>query len=249
MRIAVITPYWREDAQTLQAVIASVAGQTYPCAHILVADGAPQEWIDDRPVTHIRLSGNCGDFGDTPRAVGSAFACGRDYDAVTYLDADNRFADEGAVERYVAAAERGGAVDLVIGRRTFLRPDGAPLPVRDEPVSEHIDTNCYFFLRCAFQVALKWCLIPPPLHVVDDRIMRLAVLAAGLRCTQVDAPTVAYVTRHVAHYRTAGEPTPAGAKDLASAVRRELSAWAAYSAARRCAYAQALGFNPQLDLR
>ncbi len=106
MRVAVVTPYYEEDRGVLERNIASVAAQHYPCDHILVADGRPQDWIDGYPdVLHLRLPRNVADCGDTPRAVGAAYACGRDYDAITFLDADNQLIDDEAIGRYARAAE------------------------------------------------------------------------------------------------------------------------------------------------
>jgi hypothetical protein len=36
--------------------------------HIVIADGLPQDWINDEPVRHIKLDTSHNNFGNTPRA-------------------------------------------------------------------------------------------------------------------------------------------------------------------------------------
>ena len=243
MRVAVVTPYFREERSILERSIASVASQRYRCDHIVVADGRPQEWIDERAdVLHLRLPRNTADYGDTPRAIGAAYACGRDYDAITFLDADNEFADDEAIERYVRIAEE-QQWDLVVGRRIFVRPDGSVLPIEDEPMDALIDVSCYFFLRSGFDVAIKWCLIPPSLHCVDDRVIRLAAEVAGLKTAVVDVPTIRYYTRFLAHYRMAGETPPPDAKDFDATLDRMMDEWEQVPEDRKARYFDALGFR------
>ena len=45
LRVAVITPYYREPLTMLRQCHDSVRTQTYPCTHFLIADGHPQEEI------------------------------------------------------------------------------------------------------------------------------------------------------------------------------------------------------------
>ena len=241
-RVAVVTPYHAESRETLEANIASVCAQTYPVDHILVADGRPQPWLTSTSRrTHLTLPTACADCGDTPRSVGIAYACSRAFDAITLLDADCQLHPD-AVATYLATAEREG-VPLVIGRRQLVRPDGTPLDVFEEPNEPHVDTNCYFFLRPAFRALLAWTLIPPPFHVIDDRVVRRAVEAAHVRFAVTAQKTVIYPTRWVGHYAKAGEAAPAGAKDLRPALAVAFAKWRALSDEARHAYCAALGFD------
>jgi len=53
MRVAVITPYCGEPIEFLQQCHDSVAAQTHPCLHVMVADGQPLVEIDDWDVDHV----------------------------------------------------------------------------------------------------------------------------------------------------------------------------------------------------
>ncbi len=119
----------------------------------------------------------------------------------------------------------------------------AVLPIEDEPTEALIDTNCYFFLRSGFDVAVKWCLIPPALHCIDDRIIRLAAKVAGLKIATVDAPTIRYVTRYVAHYKSVGETPPPDAKDFDATLERMMRDWEQVGMDERARYFDALGFR------
>lgn len=55
MSYVIMTPYFRESPELLWRCIDSVAAQTVASEHILVADGVPQDWIDETNVGHLRL--------------------------------------------------------------------------------------------------------------------------------------------------------------------------------------------------
>ena len=74
LKVAVVTPYFREPDAWLTQGIASVAAQTYPCTHILVADGFPRADLVPNTAQHIVLPQAHGDNGNTPRAIGSLSA-------------------------------------------------------------------------------------------------------------------------------------------------------------------------------
>jgi hypothetical protein len=82
LRVAVITPYHREELEILQKCHESVRQQTYPCAHYMVADGFPRQEIAIWPVEHIILSQPHSDSGNTPRGIGSFSAMNQGYDAI-----------------------------------------------------------------------------------------------------------------------------------------------------------------------
>lgn len=242
-RIAIVTPYCQEPPPTLERNLKSVRSQGSGCEHILVADGNPQPWLDDAVAAHIRLPRRSGDFGDTPRAVGAAFACSRDYDAVALLDADCYLLPDAVSTLWETAVERN--VSLVVGRRRLVDLQGAVLDVPEEPVSSHIDTNCYFFMRAGFATLLKWALIPPPFHIWGDRVVRMAVQDAQLPYAVTTRETVVYESRWLAHYALARRRPPADAQVISQDVARQLGTqWDAMSPTKRAAYTTALGFDP-----
>jgi hypothetical protein len=238
-RVAVVTPYYKEPLSMLRRNLDSVKCQTHSCDHIVVADGNPQEWLDDIGVIHIRLPQNSNDCGDSPRCVGIAYACSRDYDAIALLDADCYLLPH-AVEMLLAVAAT-HKVPLVVGKRLFVRPDGTTLNAPEEPTDKHIDTNCYFFLRAGFGVLLKWSLIPPMFHPIDDRILRIAVRVAQLPYAVAPDTTVVFETRYWGHYKLAGEEPPPGCKTVD--VDEMTYRWTTLEPSKREAYCAALGFQ------
>ena len=73
MKIAVVTPYFREPPEILQRCMESVRAQTHPCTHYMVADGHRNPVVDGsgsglRP---IALPDAHGDYGGVARTIGS----------------------------------------------------------------------------------------------------------------------------------------------------------------------------------
>lgn len=216
-RIAIVTPYWQEQRAVLERCITSVAAQSVPVDHLLIADGAAQDWLDGEALRHIRLDRNHADFGNVARGTGALLAAGEGYDAIAFLDADNRIdADHAAL---CLEAARSGPVDVVVARRRFELRDGTPVPAADD--AELVDTNCLFLLRGAFPVIARWALIPSALAAIGDRLFHAALVQAGSRITTTDRSSVTYVSHWAAHHAALGRAIPAGARDLDLAAMAE----------------------------
>lgn len=208
-RVAIVTPYWQEPPALLARCIDSVAQQSVPVDHLLIADGAGQDWLDDTAVRHIRLDRNHGDCGNVARGIGALLAAGEGYGAIGFLDADNRL-DPDHVAQCLAARTPG--CGLVVARRRFELPDGTPVPAAEE--SGLVDTNCLFLLPPAYPVIARWALMPRPLAPIGDRIVHAALIRMGLTAVRTAAPTLTYVSRWAEHYRAAGRQPPDDAKAL-----------------------------------
>ena len=89
MKYAIVTPYFKETPSLLKRCIRSVRDQTLNADHIMVADGHPQDWIDNERVRHIRLDRSHNDYGNTPRGIGAILAIAEQYSGIGLLDADN----------------------------------------------------------------------------------------------------------------------------------------------------------------
>ena len=187
--------------------------QSYPCTHIMVADGHPNPLVERLNVQHIRSAQAHGDYGDTPRAIGSLSAIGQGFDAIAYLDADNWYKPN-HIESLVALQRESGA-DVCTSVREFRRLDGSLLGVC--PFSDgdlFVDVSCFFLTRKAFPVAVHWAFIPPQLHCIDDRVILLRIKELGLTRAHSWRATLCY--RGSAHfeYNLFGEePPPDAAKD------------------------------------
>ncbi len=207
MRVAVITPYYREDFRTLWRCHRSVIKQDYQLhRHFLVSDGVPLSYIDNWNCEHLKLP-NCGDYGDTPRAIAAAVACAQDYDAVAFLDADCWW-DHTHLERCVATLQESKA-DVITMPRKLFAPDGKYLQIDQESDGEAFnDTNCFLVSRSAYVFISAWMWKLKHLSKIGDRIFWAALKQNGVRIARAPVATVNYTTNIAFHYQQAGLTPP-----------------------------------------
>ena len=168
-RVAVITPYYKARPEWLLQCHESVRGQTYPCTHILVADGTPDPSVEQWNAQHIVIGNNLADYGDTPRAIGSMSAMGQGFDAITYLDADNWYLPDHIAT--LVELHRSTAATICTAERTLHRLDGSVLGDCTECDGERFaDTSCIMLIGPAREISLAWACIAPGLHPIDDRV-------------------------------------------------------------------------------
>ena len=221
--------------------VESVAAQTVPVTHFMVSDGFAQQFLDSLPVRHVRLGVAHDDCGDTPRAVGSMLAIREDFEAITYLDVDNYYLADHI--ELMCEAQASADAEVVAASRFFLRPDSSVLPYVDHRPEAHVDTNCMFITRRAFDVAALWGAIPRQLSIFGDRVIWAAVKARGHSWVHVDEPTVAYSMLWAPAYRSCGEDPPPGAKDGGPAARQALEWWRGLTDSQRQYYEQPFGMK------
>jgi glycosyltransferase involved in cell wall biosynthesis len=215
MKVAVVTPYYKETAAVLRQCHESVLAQTHPCHHILVADGHPVDMFESSPRTmHVVLPQANADNGNTPRAIGGLLAESYGFDAVAYLDADNWYRPE-HIERLLAA-HLSTKAPLVCSKRNFYTLDGELLPVTEAQEDEHlhIDTSCWIVFRPAFAMLRAW-LMPKQLGPVCDRIFLRKAIHDRFEIRAVMDRTVAFRTQYAYHYQLAGAEPPPDAKTSA----------------------------------
>ena len=213
MRVAVISPYYKESASQLRRCHASVSAQTHPCRHIFVSDGFPQELNSLGPdLDHILVPHN-DDFGNTPRVIGGLSAAARNFEAVAFLDSDNWF-EPNHIEHMVGLAASTSAA-VVAARRMLRSPEGGVIGVDtfDSDGDAFCDTNCVFLTLAAFDLIMEW-LMPKDMAVVGDRVFWERVRRSGFKRVTSDLPTVNYVTDWASHYERFGWPVPANAKKM-----------------------------------
>jgi glycosyltransferase involved in cell wall biosynthesis len=213
MKIAIISPYYKEDVTLLERCMDSVLSQTIKCDHFLVSDGHPQEWINTRSVRHILLGKSHGDYGNTPRGIGGQLAISEGYDAICFLDADN-WLDPTHVEECLNSAilKYGSHIncDYVISRRRLVRPDLSIMDSTEEP--SHIDTNCFFFLPGSYFLIPYWNLMPKEFSNIGDRIFRQKISMYKLNFTKNLNITVNYLNLWTSFYTSRGETPPPDSK-------------------------------------
>lgn len=213
MKVAVVTPYFEEPAETLERCLASVRRQDHAATHILVADGHPRESLRSAGVRHVSLDRSHADAGNTARGLGALLAVAEGFEAIAFLDADNWFDEQHVSTCLEAARAATEPPDFVVARRRLCRPDGSPLPAASEDErGEHVDTNCFFLLRPSFHVVARWATIPKALAPVGDRVFLKMLIAENLRASRCGSTTVNYTCTYRSPYLAANEDPPASAK-------------------------------------
>ena len=210
-KFAVVTAYFAESRSTIERCIESVRSQTIPVDHIMVADGASQGWIDGKVTHHIRLDCSHGDYGNTPRAVGSTIAIAQGYEAFSFLDADNWL--ESYHFEYCLDIAAQGPYDLVIALRNFMRPDGSCMPVADQNANV-VDTNCFFFLPPVYYAVPRFGQVPKGLAGMGDVVFWQFLRSQPLRCVRTYRSSVNYLCMWEETYKAIGETPPQGSRSL-----------------------------------
>jgi glycosyltransferase involved in cell wall biosynthesis len=209
MKVAVITPYYRERLSVLRQCHESVARQTWPATHYLVADGFPNDEAAKWPVKHVALSKSHADGGNTPRCIGAISAFNSSFDAVAFLDADNWYAPD-HIQSLVHACEQTGA-HVAISGRTIVLDNGEVLskPDPEDAVGAHADTSTYFITGKAAFLAPYWGMMSPKLWPVGDRLIFSLLARFKIPTVRTKRGTLFYRSNYGAHYRMAGlEPPP-----------------------------------------
>jgi hypothetical protein len=212
MRICVVTPYFKTPLDWISQAHDSVRRQSTPASHILVCDGSAPAQLPSFHGTHILLSRNYQDYGNTPRLIGCYNAIAQDADAIAFLDADNWFHHD-HLEALVQYAQA-NRLDACSSARALHRLDGSFLAkcaaVNGRP---YIDTSCLLVMKSAFQHMIAWVLSTQEVAAVSDQQVWQHMRTMGAQLGFLDRASVCYRTRHASHYRQVGELAPPGAID------------------------------------
>ena len=208
MKVAVVTPYYKESDSQLQRCLQSVAKQTHKATHILVSDGFPRSWGSKLSgFEQITLPVSHGDAGATPRAIGALSAFSRGYDAVAFLDADNWY-EPNHVEKMIATMHANDA-NAVVATRRIYSTDLKELYVDhvESDGKNMVDTNCMFLSRRIMHIMSAW-ITEPELKMVSDKVFWQICKGNGIEFVRCVDPTVVYVTKWAWHYQFAGTHIP-----------------------------------------
>ena len=213
MKAAVITPYFKEDIDTLWRCHHSVLSQDSDCRHFLVADGFANKSIWEWDCEHLTLPTAHNDNGNTPRTIGALSAINKGYKAILFLDADNWFTPNHVSEALRLKAGNPD-LDIAVLRRQIMLPDGTTVPDDHEDVTgSHVDTSCYAFFESSFSMLPLWGMMPTFLSPICDRIMFSAIKAKQLSMEWSPIKTVYFTSNYRAHYIKAGQVPPAKTND------------------------------------
>ncbi|MGE0154112.1 MAG: glycosyltransferase family A protein [Reyranellaceae bacterium] len=213
MRVAVVTPYCTEPDDILLQCLNSVAAQSHPVRHILVADGPANPLLRAWDVDHIGLPRMHGDNGNLGRCVGALHAKAEGYDAVAFLDADNWYRPQHIA--LMVGLQRSTGAQVCTAARSLYRLDGSLMREVDAESdgSGFADTSCMFIHASGYETLPLWAQMPVEMSPVCDRVVWMAILLRGLRRAHSPKQSVAFRTRYAHAYRSMGETPPAEAKE------------------------------------
>ena len=208
MKVAVVTPYYKEPEGVLQRCIDSVAAQTYKDVfHVLVSDGQPSVVTE-----HTILSPNCADSGDTPRLMGAGYAASQGAEAILLLDADC-WLDPDHIRLMVDALLLSGAGIVTCPRKVYDKFTDEYLGVDAESDGINFnDTNCILVTNKHFDVFSSWGFKPNGQGLIGDRYFWNACLRCGAKIARTAFTMSNYPSDLAFHYEMFGKPVPDGAK-------------------------------------
>lgn len=203
MKVAVITPYYREGLETLERCMESVAKQGVNAVHILVSDGHPNDYLNTRDVLHIENRIHFSDNGNTPRAMGAMAAVSMEVDFIAFLDADNWFM-ENHLTNMIDSCNKTHA-DIMTCKRVFYCLKGFEMNYKERMEDEylHVDTSCFLFHRYAFKHVTVWSQIPAPLSTIGDRVFLQYLIHQRCRIRSTGRHSVAFSSQYLGHYLNA----------------------------------------------
>jgi glycosyltransferase involved in cell wall biosynthesis len=241
LKIAVITPYFKEPTEILLRCHQSVLSQTISADHFMIADGFPDGELDRMSLQHVKLPRSHADNGNTPRGVGGMLAKNEGYDFVTYLDADNWYHASHLESMLTVHFETKS--EVVTSFREFYDHNNELLDISEhaEDCLLHVDTSCIFLSKSAFSLLPIWMQMPRELGPACDRVFLAAMKHHRFRFASTQKRTVAFSTQYAYHYQLAGRTPPDGSKpaDCLLAVFDYLKSVAGVDACSR-----SLGFWP-----
>jgi glycosyltransferase involved in cell wall biosynthesis len=211
MKVAVITPYYKESPEVLKRCMDSVANQTHAdIIHVMVADGYPSDYVINRAegntkIMHIVIP-NTNDGGSTPRGIGAAVIAQKECDAIAFLDADCWY-DSDHIETALSVMTEHKPI-VTIGRYLH-RLDWSMLSL--DPESDGLsfnDTSCYLIARSAFQSIWAWLFLDRKHGPVCDRVVWHYI--PKQYTIRSPKSTVHFITRYAVHYLYYKEIPPNG---------------------------------------
>lgn len=209
MKVAVITPYYKEKRGVLKRNIRSVAEQSYQdVMHVLVADGYPQDWIHDHTLHHLCIP-NVGNYGDTPRGIGAAYAAAQGADAIIFLDADCWLEPDHIANMMFVASCNAGIVTCP--RNIWLDSENMGECKESNGLTFN-DTNCYLITKPFFHVCSAWMFKNQKDAIVGDRVFWDMVKRSGANILRCKITRVNYESDFVHHYQMFGLEPPKDAK-------------------------------------
>ena len=203
-RPAVITPYLKEDTKIIERCHKSCLSQSYKASHFLIADGYPNEFINNWDVNHIILSKSHNDYGNTPRGIGALSAINQGFNVIFFLDADNWY-ENNHIESILKMKSQMPFLDIIASYRNLVLPNGIYVePDKEDSKKTHIDTSCMTFFESSFFLLPFWLTMTREISAICDRVMFKRFKDNNLKIGFTEQQTLNYTTNYKVHYRRAG---------------------------------------------
>ena len=217
MKIAVITPYYKESIEILRQCHLSVINQNINVivTHFFIADGCPKEEIASWNAKHIILPISNNDNGNTPRGIGSSLAKVEGYDFIAYLDADNWYHQDHLQTMLNKWKE--SRAPVIGSFRNFHHENGENLFTEEstENSLDHVDTSCFFLHKSCYELLNIWLEMPKILSPLCDAIFFAAIKHKKYGFCSTKKRTVAFRSKYLSHYVTANVRPPLNLKSEA----------------------------------
>ena len=185
--ISIVTPVFREQPEIIERCLLSVDNAGDDVEHIVIVDGTNHDLVSHERRHIIKLPINCNDYGDTPRAMGAAFAFGREASLTIFLDADNQLVRN---FRQISHKLLSAEADVQICQR--LNIDAESNQKISVPPQNFWDTSQFVFSKKSIPQALSWVNYPRPLSIIDDRMISHFVKASNVKLLYQDFPIIEY---------------------------------------------------------
>jgi hypothetical protein len=241
MKIAIITPYFKESLDILEQCYNSVLAQGVNADHYFIADGLPRNEINSWKIKHIILEKSHNDNSNTPRGIGSNIARKLNYDFISYLDADNWFHKDHL--KSLINLHNDIKANVCCSKRTFHHINGKELYITEvqEDEFEHVDTSCFLIHNSAFEVTKIWEKMPKILSPICDRIFyKSIIIHKKYSVAFSNLRTVAFRSQYLSHYKGTNEKLPENLKEL---IEKESYDWLKTEIGKKISK-KTLGFYP-----
>ncbi|MBF7682545.1 glycosyltransferase [Acinetobacter sp. B5B] len=216
MKIAIITPYYKEDLSIIKRCHHSVLQQNIlkrqdvSLTHFLIADGNAYIEINAWACQHIILPPS-NNYGDTPRGIGAALASAQNFDALCFLDADNWFSAD-HLSNILSLYQTDHPQIITTSRNLYTLDEHFIGKCPEVDGQRFVDTNCYFIDKHAFHICGEWLFKSKKDSVMGDRLFWQYILKSNIVKLHIDTPSVNYSTHYAAHYQAFALPIPMTAK-------------------------------------
>lgn len=209
MKVAVVTPYYKETDEVLMRCMESVAHQTHKdVIHVMVADGNPNPLVADCTPHHV-ITPPCTDVGATPRMMGCAYASAAGANAMILLDADCWLHPEHIETLLKVHAQVPEACIITYPRKVYTKDGRQFMGVCQGSNGVGFnDTNCYFITRPAFSLMSHWGFQLKEWALFSDHPVWAAVSLSGLPMVRTNSVLVNYPSDYMDHYKDFGFPIP-----------------------------------------